>query len=239
MVSVLCLLIQSEQLWAGTVRTIYIDSTTMAPINLRMGESTVLRFPEKPKKVVLGNSNYYSIEFIDNDVAIQPQGAVATNLFVYGTKSVYGFLLKNTGQGAYDDLVQVRWKEAASTMGFASSPSSVIHEVSRPNLIFKLVKLNVAVLKIQRFEKRDFYIIDLGFQNPSLNAVSLEDLKVSASGQKIKFSPQEFVLKDKTVSSGKTTYGRLFVNLPKQKSFSMNLRLKKVEVQQTVAGKFL
>ncbi len=221
------------------VRTIYIDSTTMAPINLRMGESTVLRFPEKPKKVVLGNSNYYSVEFIDNDVAIQPQGAVATNLFVYGAKSVYGFLLKNNGQGIYDDLVQVRWKEAASVVNAVPYRSSLIHEVSRPNLIFKLAKLNVAVLKIQRFEKRAFYIIDLGFQNPSLNTVSLEDLKVTASGQIVKFSPQEFVLKEKTVNSGKTTYGRLFVNLPKQKSFSLNLRLKKIEVQQTVSGKFL
>ncbi|MEK6774183.1 MAG: hypothetical protein AABY64_09595 [Bdellovibrionota bacterium] len=81
-------------LQAGTVRTAYSDGVTMLPVNLRMGQSTILRFFEKPRKVVLGNSNYYSVEFIDNDLAIQPLGAVTTNCFVYGVKNVYGFILR-------------------------------------------------------------------------------------------------------------------------------------------------
>ena len=43
------------ELQAGTVRTVYSDGVTMLPVSLRMGQSTVLRFSEKPKKVVLGN----------------------------------------------------------------------------------------------------------------------------------------------------------------------------------------
>lgn len=231
----------TNQLWAGSVRTIYIDSTTMAPINLRLGKSTVLRFPEKPKKVILGNSNYYTVEFIDNDVALQPQGTVPTNLFVYGAKSVYGFLIQSSIQGGYDDLVQVKWKEFQSEeIRIDRVPVSPIQIVSQPQLSFKLGKnLNIAILKIQKFENKDFYIVDLGFQNPGLNTISLEGLEVVASNQKVKISPQEFFLRSKTIPSGKVTFGRLLLKTQKKKGFTISVRLKNITVKQIISSQFL
>ena len=52
---------------AGGIRTLNVNDDKMQVIFLRMGKASVLRFPEKPKKVVIGNQNYYSIEFIEND----------------------------------------------------------------------------------------------------------------------------------------------------------------------------
>lgn len=235
----LWLLFVSPLALAGTVRTIYIDSTTMSPINLRLGKSTVLRFPEKPKKVILGNSNYYTVEFIDNDVALQPQGSVPTNLFVYGPKSVFGFLLQTTAQGAYDDLVQVKWKEPTSPTATIENQSA-FREVSRPGFVIKLGKdLNVAVLKIQRMEGRSFYILDLAFQNPGTKPITLQELEISATNQKVKLSPQDFFLKSKNVEAGKITYGRLFLNIVKKKSFSLAIRFKGKVVQQVISEKLL
>src|ERR1700722_5736196 len=97
---------------AGSVRTIYVDSKTMSPIHLKLGESTLLRFNEKPKKVVIGNANYFNVEFVESDVTIQPLGRNSTNLFVYCEDHTYGFLLNVGPQGGYDDLVLVKWKGA-------------------------------------------------------------------------------------------------------------------------------
>ena len=94
---------------AGKVKSLRATDNEMAPIHLKMGRSTVIRFREKPQKVIVGNQNYFSIEFVGNDVTIQPQAMVTSNLFVYGKYRVYGFLLK-VGSGDYDDLVKASWK---------------------------------------------------------------------------------------------------------------------------------
>jgi len=72
---------------------------------------TVLRFLEKPKKVVVGNQNYFNVEFIDKDITIQPQGKVTTNIFIYCDDRTYGLLLKVTNGSHYDDLVRIKWKQ--------------------------------------------------------------------------------------------------------------------------------
>ena len=58
---------------AGGIRTVQVNDKKMQRIYLKMGRATVLRFTSKPKKVVIGNQNYYAVEFIDNDLTIQPQ----------------------------------------------------------------------------------------------------------------------------------------------------------------------
>ena len=68
--------------FAGSIRTIHMNADKMKKIQLRMGQSTILRFSDKPQKIVVGNQNYYSAEFIGNDVTIQPLGKFNTNLFV-------------------------------------------------------------------------------------------------------------------------------------------------------------
>ena len=94
------------------VRDVTTSSSSMETIYLVMGKSTVLRFSEKPLKGIVGNQNYYSLEFIENtnDVTIQPLGTVSTNLFIYGKNHVYGFILKTAMTGNYDDLVKVHWR---------------------------------------------------------------------------------------------------------------------------------
>ena len=95
---------------AGGIRTVQVNDTKMQPINLKMGRASVLRFFDKPTKVVIGNQNYYSIEFVANDLTIQPLGDVETNLFVYTLYHTYGFILRVCHSCRYDDLLYVRWK---------------------------------------------------------------------------------------------------------------------------------
>ena len=95
----------------GSIKEARIDDNEMQPVVLKMGKSTILRFEEKPQKIVVGNQNYLNIEYIANDVTIQPLGPVTTNLFVYTKKRVFGFILTVSVRGDYDDLVKVFWQK--------------------------------------------------------------------------------------------------------------------------------
>ena len=95
---------------ASSIRTMQVNAKKMQIIYLKMGRATVLRFTAKPKKVVIGNQNYYAVEFIDNDLTIQPLGKVETNLFVYTPYRTYGFILRVCSSCRSDDLVFVKWK---------------------------------------------------------------------------------------------------------------------------------
>ncbi len=100
----------SSVVLASGIRTVQVNNSKMQLIYLKMGRATVLRFTAKPKKVVIGNQNYYSVEFIDNDLTIQPLGKVETNLFVYTPYRIYGFILRVCQSCRSDDLVFVKWK---------------------------------------------------------------------------------------------------------------------------------
>ncbi len=95
---------------ASGIRTVQVNNKKMQLVYLKMGRATVLRFTSKPKKVVIGNQNYYAVEFIDNDLTIQPLGKVETNLFVYTPYRTYGFILRVCSSCRADDLVFVKWK---------------------------------------------------------------------------------------------------------------------------------
>ena len=94
----------------ASIRTVQVNDKQMQLIYLKLGRATVLRFTAKPKKVVIGNQNYFSVEFIDNDLTVQPLGKVETNLFVYTPYRIYGFVLRVCNSCRADDLVFVKWK---------------------------------------------------------------------------------------------------------------------------------
>ena len=76
---------------ASGIRTVQVNAKKMQLIYLKMGRATVLRFTAKPKKVVIGNQNYFSVEFIDNDLTIQPQGKVGDQSVCLHTLSYLWF----------------------------------------------------------------------------------------------------------------------------------------------------
>ena len=227
--------------FGGAVRTVSTDGAAMVPVNLRLGQSTVLRFQEKPKKVVLGNSNYYSIEFIDNDVAIQPLGVIFTNLFVYGTKNVYGFLLRTNSSDSYDDLVRVTWKDTSSSGPHIPLPISAIKEISRPDLSGVVGKdLAFSVTRILRYEKSDFYIVDFVFENKAQTSLKLSSLQVKAVRGKAALPRQDFIMRDSVLKPGKSTMARLLVRLSeKNGGFTIEMRFGQSKFDQSILGKFL
>ena len=56
--------------FAGRVRTLYVNDKKMEKIFLSPGKSTILHFLEKPEKFIVGNLNYINIEFTGNDITL-------------------------------------------------------------------------------------------------------------------------------------------------------------------------
>lgn len=84
---VLMVLIIAIPLSAGVspvAKTLYMKDTDIARVTVTLGRSTILSFPTRPSKVVLGGKGFFAVEYIESDLAISalhPQAR--SNLVVY------------------------------------------------------------------------------------------------------------------------------------------------------------
>lgn len=199
---------------ASSVRTLGVNNGSMAPVYLRMGKSTVLRFTEKPKKVVIGNQNYYGLEFIENDVAIQPLGSVATNLFVYTENHTYGFLL--TPGERYDDLVFVRWRYGVSEGSPKSPPPAT--KITYLKSIFLVGKdLKITVAQIQGPSTFGLHIIDCEVENLGKTDISNIVLRAMRDGKAL--DNQSTVLGQERLKPREKTRARIVLKLGAKANF--------------------
>ena len=93
---------------AGEVRTVKLNQTSVGRIFLSPGRSTVLSFPTKPAKVILGNQGVFALEYVENDLAIAALTQHShSDLFVYLDGRRFAFDLV-TVSGGGDTIVLVR-----------------------------------------------------------------------------------------------------------------------------------
>ena len=93
---------------ATPAKTVFLSDTEIAHVILSLGRSTVLSFPLKPSKVILGSHGLFAVEYVENDLAITALSPNATsNLFVYLEGRRFAFDLKTVAAGG-DEIVVVR-----------------------------------------------------------------------------------------------------------------------------------
>lgn len=81
------------------VKVIRLDEKSIGRV-LISTRGTVLNFPIKPTKVILGSSGTFGIEYVENDLAISPLNTAArSNLFVYLFGRRFSFDLITSLQG--------------------------------------------------------------------------------------------------------------------------------------------
>lgn len=159
----------------AAVRSVSATDRAISPIYLSLGRSTVLRFREKPRKVVLGNQNYFNIEFIESDLAIQPTGGVTTNLFVYGEFHTYGFTLHVGGSPA-DDLVHVSWappQEAGRSAPVSNTQVRVIEKQFSVGPTLQLRLERIVYLPSQNLIWGELSVLSQGGSPPSVKKISV------------------------------------------------------------------
>ncbi len=102
------LLLLSTGSMAKPARTIYMTDKKTELIIVPVGKTTVLSFPSKPHKVIVGNQGLFGVEYVENDLAISPLKSNArSNLFVYLEGRRFGFNLNADSQGG-DEIVVIR-----------------------------------------------------------------------------------------------------------------------------------
>ena len=164
----------------AAVRELGVSNHEMGHIYLKMGKSTVLRFLDKPKKVVIGNQNYFNVEFIENDVTIQPLGETTTNLFVYGEHQTYGLILNVRASQHYDDLVLVKRKITQLKNNLAPSKESETKNVKvKLNYKGKLGK-SIGIEIIDMFYHNDLktFVLDFIVKNESGKILLSKDINL-------------------------------------------------------------
>ncbi len=94
--------------FATKARTVYLSEIDMASVRIVPGRSTILSFPIKPNKVILGNQGMFAVEYVENDLAIAAlRGEARGNLFVYMEGRRFAFDLA-TASGSGDEIILVR-----------------------------------------------------------------------------------------------------------------------------------
>lgn len=216
------ILLFSSSAIAGQIRTIHMNADKMRSVNLKMGQSTVLRFTDKPKKIVIGNQNYYSVEFIENDVTIQPLGRIKTNLFVYTSHHVYGFVLNPNSGSNYDDIVNVRWSSQGIVLKQRRRVKSF--KEKRVGQRIGLKSVSVDILKVIINDKRGTHIIDFLVTNNTAKTIESKSLDffLTKSGKRLK--TQEFALISDELDPFHKIRGRLLVKLAEKSAFSFNVK---------------
>lgn len=89
------------------VATLRLNDRQIVPVAVSR-RGTILSFPTKPTKVILGNAGSFGIEYVENDLAVSPLKTDArSNLFVYLYGRRFSFDLR-TGAKVGSSLVIVK-----------------------------------------------------------------------------------------------------------------------------------
>ena len=106
---VLLLLILFERYgYTKNARIIRATDRRVENVYCTYGKTTVLNFLSKPTKVLLGSHGLFSVEFVEEDIAIAPLTPTAhSNLFIYLGNHRYAFDL-STSKADGDEIVIVR-----------------------------------------------------------------------------------------------------------------------------------
>lgn len=209
--------------YSGVVRNMHVDANKMFKVNLRMGRSTVLSFQEKPKRVVIGNQNYYNLEFVEgtHHITLQPQSIVATNLFVYGEGKVYGFILNTKNTGSYDDLVKIRWKSKLKRSKVRGKLLRISNfKKSEIDKVIKFGGIKAHISHITQYRKGS-YIIDASLLNISDDDINLSDFRVKVLRGRKRFGKTSIFLDKRNLSKNEPSRLRIFIKSKSKKSFSL------------------
>ena len=183
---------------SGSIKEARINDNEMQPVTLRMGKSTVLRFEDKPERIVVGNQNYLNIEYVANDVTIQPLAPMTTNLFVYTKKKTYGFIVTVSKKGDYDDLIKVFWKRPRQKNGLHPEISLVSDKGIR-----------ASVEKVDKLNKRG-WMADILLINTGSELLETAHIDVSMVDDEKRVVPIKTVFTEESIKARHVVMMRIF-----------------------------
>jgi hypothetical protein len=217
------------------IREVDTNDRLMKVVNLTMGRSTVISFQDKPVKVVSGNSNYFNVEFVGNDLTLQPLSPVETNLFVYTEKGMkFGFLLKVGPSSIYDDILYIKWKSQNEIRMSALKPQKILQP-------FELFNdgLEITVKRFSRLGETKSYIFDFEVKNQKILRVTTDDIKIYVCRTNQKFVGQKLVWEKDVIPFKQVTRARILTRIEQAQDFSLIIKVNGKEVKSIITKEYL
>lgn len=159
---------------AKEAKIIQLSEHQIYPLMLALGKTTLLRFPEKPQKLIIGNKNYFNVENNDTDIALQPLAKVETNLFVYTSDQTFSFNIKVCETCTNDDFVNVQ-KKIFDVPSLKEEPFKRFKEMSL-NLVQRFSDVELHFTKIKT--KDNITLVDFVLSPKSNESFKIEELKL-------------------------------------------------------------
>ncbi len=217
------------------IREVDTNDRLMKVVNLTMGRSTVISFEHKPLKIVSGNSNYFNVEFVGNDLTIQPLAPIETNLFVYTEKGTkFGFILKVGPLSLYDDILYIKWKTQNEILLKSLKPQKVL----QPFKLFLADGLEINVKKFLRLGEIKSYLIDLEILNKG-DKLKTSNLDIFASRSNQRFIGQKLVFEKDEIKKNERTKARVLTRIEQTQDFSLIIHRDSKEVKSIITKEYL
>ncbi len=210
----LCIL-QSLYVYGRDIKTVNLSENEIYPLKLVLGKTTLLRFSEKPQKIIFGNKNYFNIENSEKDVALQPLSRVSTNMFVYTEKQTFWFDVSVCESCYGDDFIKV----FARTEKSQDPYQTVELDDFKEKFFRKEVSLKDLKFTFQKVKsKSDLVLID--FFVASKKSVPSKEIKFFING---KDPPPIDVAIEKAAVGKEKTQGRIAIYQNPKRSFEISL----------------
>lgn len=142
--------------WGKEVKTVNLSENQIYQVKLALGKTTLLRFDEKPQKIIIGNKNYFNVENTGQDVALQPLGRITTNMFVYTEKQTFSFDLLACENCHSDDFLIIR-KKTENSPAFNPVAIESFREAS-VRCEIRLKSISIVFRRVKT--KRDVILLD-------------------------------------------------------------------------------
>ena len=197
------------------VRTLHTNDQRMELVKLKMGKSTLLSFPTRPKKIVVGNPDFFEVEFVNTELTIRPKGIAKTNMFVYTKRRIYGLLIEVVSGEGYDDLIHVKWSPYYESLEKNRKGKKKLISISNE----QVNSLRFDFKKVEFVEEKKILLIDFFIENISKGKLDLKNLRVRFYFKKKELKIIAFILSENTLREKERARGKIIVRPAEKEEF--------------------
>lgn len=177
---------------ASRVRTVEVNKDQIVTVRTAIGVATIIQVPDRPTSLIVGDSEAFKIEYLDQAITIKPLKSNAkSNLYIYTDWRRYSVQLVTSIEVMADYIVYLRAKQEKP------NPKEIV-DWTNVALFEKSVGLKVAVSRIGRLrseylffeftlegrgevDPKWFWLIQAGKSKP-IHRLALSTLSLNQNG---------------------------------------------------------
>lgn len=101
---------------ASRVRTVDVQKDQIVTVKTAIGVATIIQVPDRPTSLVVGDSEAFKIEYLDQAITIKPLRSNAkSNLYIYTDWRRFSVQLVTSAEAQADYIVYLRGKQEKPT----------------------------------------------------------------------------------------------------------------------------